>query len=503
MSDYEFIIIGSGAGGGTIASKLARAGRKILILERGGFLPQEAQNWDPEAVFEDGRYISPDTWYDRHGKPFQPQSHYYVGGATKLYGAALFRLRPEDFDVTGHVDGASPAWPVSYGDMEPFYSAAEQMYQVHGRHGEDPTEGAWSRQYPHPPVRHAPRIAEISGQLTAEGYHPFHAPSAVLLNESGSGSKPELPCVKCGTCDGHPCLVNGKADADVIAVKPIVDYPNVTLVTGAEVDEIVVRNGRVMGVWAKQQAQDGVHLGGHDWYSADNVVLAAGAVNTAKILLQSGIANSSGQVGRNFMMHNSRAVIAVDRKPNHTVFQKTMALHDFYGSLGSIQMVGKSCAAAMRGESRLAMLAPEWPLAKIAAHSVDFWLTTEDLPLAQNRVTLDTGGNVHLAYTPTNESEARGLYIKLREIMRVTGMLNHTWFAGKQIPLAGVAHQAGTARMGNDPATSVVDVHCKAHDLDNLYVTDASVFPSIGAVNPALTIMANALRVGQHLLEEN
>lgn len=488
MSNYEYIVIGSGAGGGTIANTLARAGKKILILERGGFLPQEPENWSPEAVFQQGRYVSPDTWYDAGGKAFQPQSHYFVGGATKLYGAALFRLRPGDFRQLSHSSGISPAWPLTYSDFEPWYSAAEQLYQVHGEHGTDPTEGPWSAQYPHRPVSHAPRIRALASDLSAAGYHPFAAPSGVLLQQGGG-------CIRCNTCDGFPCQVAAKADAETIAVKPILELPNVTLLTNCTALRLTSNGQRVTGVVGQNS------IGMEREFRADTVILSAGAANTAKILLASGIANSSGQVGRNFMMHNSRAVMAIDRKANATVFQKTLAVHDFYYMLGSIQMVGKSCAEAMKGESALAGMMPGWSLAKIAAHSIDFWLTTEDVPLPGNRVTLAPDGNIRLAYTPNDQLEADGLFRALKAMMNTMGVLNHHVLVGKSIPLAGVAHQAGTARMGTDPSASVVDVNCKAHDLANLYVVDASFMPSIGAVNPALTIMANALRIGQHLLE--
>jgi choline dehydrogenase-like flavoprotein len=483
MSDYEFIVIGSGAGGGTIANVLARAGRKILILERGGFLPQEPDNWSPKSVFEDGKYVSPDTWYDAHGKPFRPQSHYFVGGATKLYGAALFRLRPQDFGEIRRSSGISPAWPLSYDDMEPWYSEAEQMYQVHGEHGEDPTEGHSSQQYPHKPVPHSPRIAELASGLSAAGYHPFHAPSGVLLQQGGA-------CIRCNTCDGFPCRVAGKADAETIAVRPILDLPNVTLITNAEVLYLTDDGANVGSVIARVNGEIREYRTNH----TARVVLAAGAVNTAKLLLQSRTANSSGQVGRNYMCHNSRAVLALGLKPNTAMFQKTLAVHDFYDTLGSIQLLGKSCTEAMRGESRLAETVPGWTLDKVAAHSVDFWLMTEDLPLPENRVTLAPDGNIRLARTETNRWESSALYDELKH------MLPHYVTVEKNIPLAAVAHQAGTCKIGEDPATSVLDVHCKAHDLDNLYVVDASFMPSVGAVNPALTVMANALRVGNHLL---
>ena len=191
---FDVIIVGSGAGGGTLAHTLAPSGQRILLLERGNFLPRETENWNPGPVFVDGRYISPDLWVDADGQAFQPQVHYYVGGATKLYGAALYRLRPEDFGEIDHADGLSPAWPLSYDDFEPWYTKAEWLYQVHGIHGEDPTEGHCSKDYPWPPVSHEPRIQQISEALAAGGYHPFHAPCGILLDEA---NRPASQCIRC------------------------------------------------------------------------------------------------------------------------------------------------------------------------------------------------------------------------------------------------------------------------------------------------------------------
>ncbi|HYA52796.1 MAG TPA: GMC family oxidoreductase, partial [Streptosporangiaceae bacterium] len=485
--------------------------KRILLLERGDFLPRETGNWDPKTVFVDNKYISADTWYDRDGKPFQPQIHYYVGGATKMYGAALYRLRPEDFGEIKHVDGISPAWPLSYDDFEPWYSAAEQLYQVHGEHGEDPTEGHWSKQYPWPPVSHEPRLQQISDKLAKGGYHPFHAPCGILLNEA---DRPRSHCIRCAWCDGYPCLVHAKSDAEDIAVRPVLDRDNVTLVCDAEVTKLETDpTGRtVTGVVVSRGGEQEV-------YTGDIVVISAGAANSAKILLNSandahphGLANGSDQVGRNYMFHNSKAISAVSTEPNDTVYQKTLGLNDFYHPtkdyqypMGNIQMVGKSNAEAMRGEKPdLTWFAPQWSLTDTAKHAVDWWLTTEDLPVPENRVTTDTDGNIHLAYSSTNLEEAAKLYDELKTILNHTGMAaHHVWrkniYADMVIPLAGCAHQAGTCRFGTDPATSVLDTNCKAHELDNLYVVDTSFFPSIGAVNPGLTAMANAIRVGDHI----
>lgn len=510
---YDIIIIGTGAGGGTLAHTLASTGKSILLLERGDFLPREPGNWDPKAVFVDGRYISQDTWYDADGQAFQPQVHYYVGGATKLYGAALYRLRPQDFAELQHVDGVSPAWPLTYDDMEPYYTKAEWLYQVHGNHGEDPTEGPWSKQYPWPAVSHEPRIQQLMHDLASAGYHPFHAPCGILLDEA---DRQHSVCIRCQWCDGYPCMVHAKSDAEVMTVRPILDYPNVTLLVNARVVKL---NTDAAGRTVTEVVVE--RNGQQESYQADIVSVSAGAANSAQLLLRSandkhprGLANGSDQVGRHYMFHNSRAAMAISREKNLTSFQKTLGMNDFYFAtadypypLGNIQMVGKSLPAMYRGEKpRETKLAPTWTLQEMSEHAVDFWLTTEDLPLPENRVTLARDGQVQLAYRSTNDEEARRLYHKLEGLLNHIGMREHhimqrNFYLDNPIPVAGCAHQAGTVRFGLDPTTSVLDINCKAHELDNLYVVDTSFFPSIGAVNPALTAMANAIRVGEHLQE--
>ena len=513
MSDYDVIVIGSGAGGGTLVHQLAPSGKRILLLERGDFLPREPQNWLAQDVFADGRYISEDSWDDADGNSFAPQIHYFVGGATKLYGAALYRLRAEDFGELRHADGVSPAWPISYDDMEPFYTGAEQLYRVRGVRGEDPTEPPTSAPYPFPAVSHEPRIQQLADDLAAAGYQPFHAPCGVLLDES---NMPFSHCVRCQDCDGFPCLVHAKSDAEVMAVRPALEHDNVTLLTNAAAVSLKTDSGgkAVTDVVVERNGETETH-------SADIVVASCGAANSAQLLLASasdkhpnGLANGSDQVGRNYMFHNSQAVLALSKEPNPTVFQKTLGLNDFYFAgkefdhpLGNIQMVGKSQAPMFRGEKPLMTKpAPEWSLEGIAEHAVDFWLSTEDLPRPENRVTLTDDGRIRLTYAYSNEKPKEELYEKLKSMLGEIGMheghlLPHHAYLKNEIPVAGVAHQAGTCRFGADPASSVLDANCKAHELDNLYVVDTSFFPSIGAVNPALTAMANAIRVGDHLLE--
>ena len=513
MDTYDVIIIGTGAGGGTLARHLAPSGKRILLLERGDWLPREPANWLAQDVFVDNRYVSPDTWYDANGKPFQPQVHYFVGGATKLYGAALYRLRPQDFGELKHHDGISPAWPISYDDLESYYTLAEKLYEVHGDHGEDPTEGPVSAQYPFPAVSHEPRIQQLHDDFEAAGYHPFHAPCGIRLNEA---NMPYSACVRCQNCDGFPCAVHGKSDADVLGVRPALEHDNVTLLTNAKAVKLQTNDAGSV-VTEVMVERDGET----ERYAGDVVVVAAGAANTAALLLSSanerhphGLANGSDQVGRNFVFHASQAVLALSREENPTIFQKTLGLNDFYfGSddhdypLGNIQMVGKSQPPMFHGEKPTeTKLAPHWSLEKIAKHAIDFWLSTEDLPRPDNRVTVDRDGKLTLAYTPTNDIPKQELYGKLKSMigqlrMEPDHLFGRFAYMKNEIPVAGCAHQAGTCRFGSDPATSVLDVDCKAHELDNLYVVDTSVFPSIGAVNPALTAMANSLRVGDRLLE--
>jgi choline dehydrogenase-like flavoprotein len=513
VDSYDVIIVGTGAGGGTLARHLAPSGKRILLLERGDWLPREPSNWLAQDVFVDNRYVSEDTWYDAQGKSFQPQIHYFVGGATKLYGAALYRLRKEDFGELAHHDGVSPAWPISYDEIEPYYSKAEQLYEVHGEHGQDPTEPYASAPYPFPAVSHEPRIQQLSDDLEAAGYHPFHAPCGIRLNEE---NMPYSACVRCQNCDGFPCAVHGKSDADVLGVRPALEHPNVTLLTNAQVLKLET-NDSGTAVSKVVAERNGVV----EQFAGDLIILACGAANTAKLLLVSatdehpkGLANASDQVGRNYMFHNSAAVLALSKDENPTIFQKTLGLNDFYFAgnghdypLGNIQMVGKSQAPMFHGEKPgETKLAPHWSLEQIAKHAIDFWLSTEDLPRPENRVSVDRDGKLTLAYTATNDTPKQELYKQLHSMLgklhMEPGNLFHRFaYMKNEIPVAGVAHQAGTCRMGADPETSVLNAECRAHELDNLYVVDTSVFPSIGAVNPALTAMANSLRVGDHLLE--
>jgi choline dehydrogenase-like flavoprotein len=512
-SHYDVIIIGTGAGGGTLAQKLAPSGKRILILERGGYVTREKDNWNPAAVNVDGKYQTKEVWRDRDGKPLHPHTNYCVGGNTKFYGAALFRLRERDFGELRHHGGISPAWPIQYADLEPYYSQAEAHYHVHGNRGEDPTEPCAAGPYPHPAVSHEPRMQQLSDDFAAHGLHPFHTPLGVMLNED---QPRQSRCIRCNTCDGFPCLLFAKADAQVLGIDQALGYPNVHLMTNAMVERLETS--------ASGREVTGVLVNG-ERYSAHLVVVACGAINSAVLLLRSandrhpdGLANGSGVVGRHYMGHTNSVLMAVSKCPNPTVFQKTLSVNDFYFNgpgfdypMGHISFVGKLDGATLRAGAPA--IAPGFTLDLMANHSIDFWLTSEDLPDPDNRVALDRDGNVVLSYRPNNEEGHNRLIAQLKHVLgkqRACGVHGHdchqglfsrNLFLGQRIPLAGVAHQNGTVRFGADPKTSALDVNCKAHELDNLYVVDGGFFPSSAAVNPALTIMANALRVGDHLLE--
>jgi choline dehydrogenase-like flavoprotein len=504
---YDVIIIGTGAGGGTLAYRLAPTGKRILLIERGDFVRREKDNWNSRAVNVDARYHTKEMWRDKDNAPLHPHTNYYVGGNTKFYGAALFRLREADFGELRHAGGISPAWPIAYDELEPYYTEAERLYHVHGERGVDPTDPWASAPYPYPPVSHEPRIQRLHDALAQRGLRPFHVPLGIMLDEA----RPHASrCIRCDTCDGFPCLVGAKSDAHVVCVEPALAHPNVTLMTNATVARLETSaSGREITAVVVEHAGQTMRFG------ADIVVSSCGAINSAALLLRSangrhpnGLANGSGIVGRHYMGHVNSILLAISTTPNPTVFQKTLGINDFYFGddefpypMGHISFVGKLDAVALSAGAP--PFVPNMTLDVMARHSLDFWLTSEDLPDPGNRVTLDRDGGIVLSYEPNNGEGHRRLIRRLEHLLQhLDGHMHlvpRNLFVGSRIPLAGVAHQNGTIRFGRDPKSSALDVNCRAHEIDNLYVVDGSFFPSSGAVNPALTIMANALRVGDHL----
>jgi choline dehydrogenase-like flavoprotein len=493
----DIAIIGSGMGGGTMAYALKDSGAKILIIERGHRLPAEPQNSDLDEVYLKGRYKNADTWYDgRTGVPFKPGVYYWVGGNTKVYGACLPRFRASDFEETPHQDGTSPAWPFSYADLEPYYSRAEELFRVRGQVGEDPTEPFHSKAYPYPALDHEPAIQDLAESFRRRGLHPFRMPNGL---EADTEEKRAL----CATSDGAPNEAGLKSDAEKVAVDPALKNDNVSLMMDTKVTRLMTGpDGRTVIAAIAERDDQIVRI------EAEKFILAAGAVNSAALLLGSattehprGLANSSGLLGRNYMVHNSTFFIGINPfKVNRTLWQKTLGLNDWYEAgptnqypLGNLQMLGK-----LRG-SMLKMArswAPDSLLKLMSDRSIDIYLTTEDLPRRSNGVSV-VNGNINVWWEPNNLEPHKQLVRRISKAVRKAG---YPIIFTERMGIATNSHQCGTAVAGNDPGNSVLDANCKAHDLDNLWVVDSSFFPSSAALNPALTIAANALRVADVIL---
>ncbi|MGE0408541.1 MAG: GMC oxidoreductase [Amphiplicatus sp.] len=515
-SNYDVVIIGSGAGGASVAQRLAPTGKSILILERGDHLPVTLENWDPSAVFLKRRYRTTEKWRDRRGRRFHPLVHYHVGGNTSFYGCGLFRFRKSDFDETLHAGGVSPAWPISYADLKPYYDEAEALWRVRGVRGADPTCDAGAPPYAQPPIDHDPDIAILKTQFEGIGWRPFEMPLGIDRSDAAPW---KTRCIRCTTCGGFPCMMRAKSDARTI-VDQIDDLHNVALLT----------NAKVLRLETDASGRDVRHVvyeisGEEHRVRGDVVVLAAGAINSAAILLRSrsaahpaGLANGSDQVGRNYMFHNSSAVISLTPSPVDARFPKTFAINDFYHRdpdgdfdypMGNIQLLEYMNADVIRGQ--IGETIPRWLVPRTFAESLSkriiaFLVMSEDLPDPRNRIRLNRRGEIVLDHRFNNLAGHNRLVAKLE---RTLWSLGRICGAVKQnraqldtlLPLYGTAHQCGTLRMGRDPKSSVVNPSCKAHELRNLYVADTSVYVSSAAVNPALTAIANALRVGDIIKE--
>jgi choline dehydrogenase-like flavoprotein len=495
-STYDVAIVGSGMGGGTLAYALKDSGANVLLIERGDFLPRERENWDVRAVFGQKRYKNAEQWYDPEGNAFDPGTYYYVGGNTKLYGASLARFRREDFQSVAHADGKSPAWFISYDELAPYYGIAERVYRVHGDQFDDPTLSR-PEPFPYPAVEHEPPVQRAADALRRHGLTPSHIPLGIDLREGGT-------CIRCHTCDGFPCLLLAKSDTDVTCVRPAIASGSVELVTNAYVDQVLTdaSGSRATGVRIKHGTSETV-------VAADKVVVSCGAVNSAALLLRSasrnhphGLANSSGAVGRHYMVHNNTVMVGVSlRRKNTSVFQKTLYFNDFYTRgtedhpypLGHVQLIGKLTAEHLAAQRPFI---PKWALEIAASHGIDWWLFTEDLPDPENRVTLRSDGGIQIRWKPNN---VHAHQVLIRETRRALRAMGYPFVFSETTGIEVNSHQAGTVRGGTDPATAVLDANCRAHDVDNLYVVDSSFFPSLPVINPALTIAANAFRVAERI----
>ena len=490
----DIVIIGSGIGGSTVASGLAASGANILILEAGDHIADRPENRDQRAIFQRGHFRPKEMWYEHGGEPFNPGNYYNVGGNSKFYGAVLVRYRREDFLEMKHREGVSPAWPFPYEELEPWYSRAEQLFQVRGALGQDPTEPHHSQPYPFPPVPDEPAIAKVRGRLQANGVHTYSLPLGVDLEKWLAKAKTPW--------DAHPNSFDGKMDAETAALAYALQHKTVKLQTKSRVTrlETSADGSRIETVHYQ-------HNGEAKSVSPKLVILAAGAVQSSVLLLRSandrfksGLANSSDQVGRNFMNHNSSAVLAISPfYRNDSIYQKSFGFNDFYLSdgeggppLGNVQLLGRVSGAILK--ANMASV-PEWLLNSISRHAIDFYAMSEDIPHPESRIMVD-GDRIVLKWHRTNWDAHLDLVRRLKGVLRKAGfpiVLSRPF--DKRTP----SHQCGTVKMGNDPATSPLDVYCRSYDHRNLFVVDASCLPTSAAVNPALTVAAQALRVADHL----
>lgn len=496
MKDYDAIVIGSGVGGSMTARRLAENGVRVLILERGDFIPREDANWDVKTVFFDKKYKARDTWLDRNGNPFDPGMYYNVGGSTKFYGAAMFRLRERDFGALEHKGGISPAWPVTYDDMAPYYDQAEKIFRIHGDDSADPTAPRREMPFPFGPIRSEPIVARLAERFRAQGLSPSALPSAI--NEGAAGG-----CILCGTCDGFACKIAQKNDAETCGLEPALATGNVDLVTRATARRLILSaDGK------RIEAIEVEVKGEVKTFSAPVFVLSCNAVNSAALLLRSvcdaapnGLANSSDVVGRHYMVHNQSALMGLSLEVNNTRFQKTLALNDWYFGddkfrfpMGQGQMLGKLQGGMLTAN---VPFLPKFAGNEMARHGMDWLAMSEDLPDPNNRVTLD-GGMIKLSVTLNNMEGHHQLVKRMRKALKRAG---YPIVVTKSLVAHATAHQCGTVRMGSDPASSALDQYCRSWDHQNLFVIDASFMPSSAAVNPALTIAAQALRAADHMLK--
>lgn len=487
--DADLIIIGSGIGGATLAAALAPSGLRILVVERGQQLLPCPEARDDKAIFLRGQFAPTEQWMGSDGTPFVAGNHYAVGGNSKFYGAVMYRYRETDFSPRQHMEGTSPGWPLTYADLSPWYDRAERLFRVRGTLGQDPTEPPHRDPYGYPPVPDEPAIATTRNRLLAAGAHPSTLPLAIDIDTWLAEGQTAW--------DAYPNTGLGKIDAESGPLRDALAHPNVTLLTRAEGIRLETDDTGVQVTAAIIR-----HDGQEKRLTAQGFALAAGAVQSAALLLKSanaahpsGLSNGSDQVGRNFMNHNSSAMLTVDpRRRNTSVYQKTLGFNDFYNNdpesgfpLGNVQGLGRVTAAVLKANMRWLPM----PLARaFAAYAFGWFLQSEDLPHPDSRVTLQDG-KIVMHWQRSNMAAHETLIKRTRAVMKRAGfpiVLVHTF--GRKT----TSHQCGTARLGVDPKTSVVRTDLRSHQIDNLWITDASVLPTSGAVNPALTISALTLR---------
>lgn len=478
---YDVIVVGSGAGGSTLAYKLSRAGCRVLVVERGKYLKSQRRSGSDPV----GKHRS-----DLAGKDGEAS---FVGGLTKFYGSALYRMRESDFGAVEHESGVSPAWPIGYSALAPFYEEAEALYRVHGSPDGDPTEPPRGRPFPYPPIEHDPYVSSIVRRLEQSGTRVSAIPLGI---DYGPGGK----CVRCSTCDSYFCQLDAKMDAEVAALRPALATGNVELMVGAECARVLTASDglHVTGVVLRQSDREQI-------VHADVVAVCAGLQETASLLRRSrtpihpeGLGNATGCLGRYVAGHSVGLIFPfMGRKHVPQVFTKTFAINRFYNVAsgwpypgGTIQVAGQ-----MPFWNHMPMGARQL-VRLIGTHTLMCFYMTEALPTKETGFIFD--GDRLVGHTaPVHNLKT---FFNLRGLAcNIFKQAGYYVLARRRRPY--VWHEVGAARFGTDPSISVTDPNCQVHGIKGLFVVDSSVLPSAGALNTALTIIALALRAGNHISE--
>ncbi len=504
---WDVVVIGTGFGGSMAALPLVQAGLRVLLLERGRWVDRDASAWDPRAILIDRKYRS-DSPY-QHG-PHLVYPDEAVGGKSVFYGAASFRLREQDFAMTdrfgGRVPGVSLDWPITYADLAPFYDQAEQLLDVAGVAGMDPTEPPRVRDYASAPPQFSAPAQRVAKAAIDLGLHPFPIPLAINF----PGRVGRLACARCLTCDQFPCRIGAKNDLAVTVLPKAVECGAVILPSTIAV-RLAVDGARVTGVECLDAASGRRFL-----VRCRLCLVAGGAIASAALLLRSdlaAVAPNGRWIGRCLMRHCSGIVIGLfpwATNPQH-VFHKQVAITDFYfgrpnslprGPWGMIQ------GLQVAPPEFIATQAP-FPIGVIGAGTTENQIyllcIAQDLPHPGNRIVLDAThldshglpiARVSHRYHPRDLQARHALYREAGRLLRQAGAVVRV-----RKPINTFSHAVGTCRFGRAPETAVLDPWCRFFGIRNLFVVDGSFMPSSAGVNPSLTIAANGLRVGRYVAD--
>ena len=502
---HDAIIIGSGFGGSFAARQLVKSGLKVLMLERGGPVPRGPGNWDMSGSLELTEHYDKSTPLKvvKGGHKKIMGLYANVGGPSVWYGGVSFRFRENDFHKNEHIDnGGLTGWPIKYAGLEPYYTEAENILQISGEAGVDPTAPPRSAPFP----QGKPPLADISKKVKSGaekmGLHPFQLPLAINYEDTSNGRK---TCEHCMTCDTFACAVSAKNDLATMVI-PGLKKAGMGLRPNMVVTKILTQNGAASGVEATDRLTGEKHV-----FKAKRIILSAGSLGSPHLLLASGLEkmNPGGQaVGRYLMRHVNCIVFGIfpgvaDKEGR---FHKQLAILDFYngykgapvpGKLGSLQQVPTPPMGLVQNEI-------PGPLGKLLSRGVrlltGLLAIAEDQPQFKNGMSLDWNNLdkyglpqpvISHEYSERDKAAIKGLISPAKKIMRKAGAVAHYVHH-----IRTFSHAVGTVRMGTDPATSALDENCQFRGVKNLYVVDGSFMPTSAAVNPSLTIAANALRVG-------